>query len=53
MAAFGRGCLYVIFGVIVIMLFAFFVGETIFIPWYILIPLLVFAFWLANRNGKK
>ncbi|MCA0753975.1 hypothetical protein KP806_02890 [Paenibacillus sp. N4] len=52
METFGRGCLYIILGVIAVMVLAFIVGGTITIPWYILIPLIVLAFWAASRKGK-
>lgn len=52
METFGRGCLYIIFGVIIVMAMAFIVGGTITIPWYILIPLIILAFWAASRKGK-
>lgn len=53
METFGRGCLYIIIGMVVVMILAFFVGGTITIPWFIFIPLLIFAFWVASKNNKK
>jgi uncharacterized membrane protein YdbT with pleckstrin-like domain len=52
METFGRGCLYIILGVIAVMALAFIVGGTINIPWYILIPLIILAFWAASKKGK-
>ncbi|WP_102712275.1 hypothetical protein [Paenibacillus castaneae] len=49
---FGRGCLYIILGVIVVMVLAFIVGGTISIPWFIVIPLIILAFWAASRKNK-
>ncbi|MGO4371319.1 hypothetical protein [Paenibacillus sp. 2TAB19] len=52
METFGRGCLYIILGVIFVMILAFIVGGTITIPWFILLPLIVLAFWAASKKGK-
>ncbi|EFM11854.1 conserved hypothetical protein [Paenibacillus curdlanolyticus YK9] len=52
METFGRGCLYIVVGLIVIMILAFLVGGTITIPWIILIPLIGLAFWAASRKSK-
>lgn len=52
METFGRGCLYVILGIIAVMALAFIVGGTITIPWFILIPLIILAFWAASKKGK-
>jgi len=52
METFGRGCLYIIVGIIVIMALAFFIGGTITIPWFILIPLIILAFWAASKKSK-
>ncbi|WP_162531875.1 hypothetical protein [Bacillus sp. FJAT-28004] len=52
METFGRGCLYIILGVLLVMVLAFIVGGTITIPWYIFIPLVVLAFWAASKKGK-
>ncbi|WP_202113410.1 hypothetical protein [Paenibacillus sp. MMS18-CY102] len=52
METFGRGCLYIVAGLIVLMILAFLVGGTITIPWIILIPLILLAFWAASRKSK-
>lgn len=52
METFGRGCLYIIIGVGVMLVLAFIVGGTITIPWFILIPLIILAFWAASRKNK-
>ncbi|MBE4907491.1 hypothetical protein IMZ08_05360 [Bacillus luteolus] len=52
METFGRGCLYCIFGVIVLLFFAFITQSTIHIPWFIFIPLVFLAFWAASKNNK-
>ncbi|WP_165279883.1 hypothetical protein [Paenibacillus protaetiae] len=53
METFGRGCLYIIIGIIVVLFLAVLVGGTITIPWFIFIPLIILAFWAASRKGKK
>lgn len=52
METFGRGCLYIIIGVVAVMALAFIVGGTITIPWYILLPLIALAFWAASKKRK-
>lgn len=52
MDTFGRGCLYIIIGVIIVTALAVIVGGTINIPWYIIIPLIILAFWAASKKGK-
>ncbi|MFD0617521.1 MULTISPECIES: hypothetical protein [Paenibacillus] len=51
METFGRGCLYIIIGFVLIFILAIFVGG-ITIPWFILIPLIIFAFWIASQKNK-
>ncbi|WP_199731642.1 hypothetical protein [Cohnella endophytica] len=53
METFGRGCLYLIVGFIVLMLFVIMTQSTIHLPWFILIPIIVFVFWLARTKSKK
>ncbi|MBB6669597.1 hypothetical protein [Cohnella nanjingensis] len=53
METFGRGCLYIIIGVIVLVILAFMIGGTIQIPWFIVIPLVILAFWAASRKSRK
>jgi uncharacterized membrane protein YdbT with pleckstrin-like domain len=52
MGTFGRGCLYLIVGFIVVFLFALITRSFIHIPWFIFIPLVVFAFWYASKKRK-
>ncbi|WP_179090152.1 hypothetical protein MHI37_13905 [Paenibacillus sp. FSL H8-0548] len=52
MGTVGRGCLYIIIGVIIVTVLAVVVGGTITIPWYIIIPLIILAFWAASKKGK-
>lgn len=51
METFGRGCLYIIIGFVLLMFVAFIVGGTIYIPWYILISLIILAFWAASKKS--
>lgn len=50
METFGRGCLYIILGIVVLMVFALLAGGTVTIPWIIAIPLVVLAFWTASKK---
>ncbi|WP_182300995.1 hypothetical protein [Cohnella cholangitidis] len=53
METFGRGCLYLILGFIGITVFVILTRSTIHIPWFILIPLIIFVFWIASKKSKK
>lgn len=53
METFGRGCLYIIIGIVALTILAFLVGGTIQLPWIIVIPLVVLAFWAASRKSRK
>ncbi|WP_165861111.1 hypothetical protein [Paenibacillus paeoniae] len=53
METFGRGCLYIIVGIVTLIVLAFIFGGTIHIPWFILIPLVIFAFWIASKKSNK
>jgi len=53
MDTFGRGCLYCIVGVLVVFLFAFIAQTTINIPWFIFIPLVILAFYVASKKNSK
>ncbi|MGE6227694.1 hypothetical protein [Paenibacillus chitinolyticus] len=52
METFGRGCLYIILGIVILMVFALFAGGTVTIPWIIAIPLVVLAFWAASKKNQ-
>lgn len=52
METFGRGCLYIILGIVVLMVFALLAGGTVTIPWIIAIPLVVLAFWTAYEKKQ-
>ncbi|MCM3127564.1 hypothetical protein ACFQ3J_13040 [Paenibacillus provencensis] len=53
METFGRGCLWLIFGVIGLMVLAFITQSTINIPWFIFIPVVILVFWMASKKSKK
>lgn len=53
METFGRGCLYIIIGIVLLLLLAFLIGGSITIPWFIAIPPIVLAFWAAGRRSGK
>lgn len=51
---FGRGCLYIIVGMVLLLLFAILLQTSIHIPWFIFIPLVIIAFVIAaNRSNKN
>lgn len=52
METFGRGCLYLIIGMVVLLLLALLLGTTITIPWFIFIPLVIIAFAVAASKRK-
>ncbi|MEK3733738.1 MULTISPECIES: hypothetical protein [unclassified Paenibacillus] len=54
METFGRGCLYIIVGMILLLLVAILLQTSIHIPWFIFIPLVIIAFVIAaNRSNKN
>lgn len=53
METFGRGCLYCIIGVAVLLFIAFILQAHINIPWFIAIPLIALAFWIASEKTKS
>ncbi|WP_170308034.1 hypothetical protein [Paenibacillus dakarensis] len=53
METFGRGCLYIIIGIVVLMALAMIIGGTIHIPWFIAIPLVLLAFYVAARKTRN
>lgn len=52
METFGRGCFYLIIGMVVLLLLAILLGTTITIPWFIFIPLIIIAFVIAASKSK-
>lgn len=53
METFGRGCLWLILGMVGLLFLAFITRSTINIPWFIFIPIVIFVFWLASKKSKK
>jgi len=53
METFGRGCLYCIIGVAVLLFIAFILQAHISIPWFVTIPLIALAFWIASEKTKS
>ncbi len=53
METFGRGCLYIIIGIVVLMFLAFLTQSYINIPFIIAIPLVILAFWVAKKKTDE
>jgi hypothetical protein len=53
METFGRGCLYIIIGMAVLLFLAFITSSHINIPFFIAILLIIFAFWAASKKSSK
>lgn len=53
METFGRGCLYIIIGMVLLLLLAMLLGTTINIPWFIFIPLVIIAFVVAASKSNR
>ncbi|WP_202079005.1 hypothetical protein [Caldalkalibacillus salinus] len=53
METFGRGCLYIIVGIGVMMLLALVTQSHINIPLIIAIPLIIFAFVVAKKKTDR
>lgn len=53
METFGRGCLYCILEVIILLLISVFIGRTINIPWIIFIPMVALTFYVASKKSNK
>lgn len=53
METFGRGCLYIIVGVVVLFFLALITQSHIIIPWFIVIPLIILAFYLARKKTDE
>ncbi|MBD3918458.1 zinc ribbon domain-containing protein [Paenibacillus sp. PR3] len=53
METFGRGCLWLILGSVGMLILAFITQSSITIPWFILIPIVIFVFWLASKKSRK
>lgn len=53
METFGRGCFYIIVGIAVLMLLAIVTQSHINIPFFIAIPLIILAFWVAKKKTDE
>ncbi|MGD6779320.1 MULTISPECIES: hypothetical protein [Bacillaceae] len=53
METFGRGCLYVIIGIGVLFLLAIVTQSHINIPFFIAIPLVILAFYIAKKKTDE
>ncbi|WP_404407063.1 hypothetical protein [Jeotgalibacillus malaysiensis] len=53
METFGRGCLYLIIGAAVLLGLAFITQSHIQIPFFIFIPLVALAFYIAKKKTDK
>ncbi|MGE6259067.1 hypothetical protein ACQKCU_14345 [Heyndrickxia sporothermodurans] len=53
METFGRGCLYIIIGIVLLMLLSFISQSQITISIFIVIPLVILAFWIAKSKTDK
>ncbi len=50
---FGRGMLYSIIVVAILLVISFVIGETVYLPWYIFIPLLILMWGLAFYQSSR
>lgn len=53
METFGRGCLYIIGGLAVLLILAIITQSHINIPFIIAIPLIIVAFWIAKKKTDE
>ncbi|MDX5475420.1 MAG: hypothetical protein LPK00_07760 [Bacillaceae bacterium] len=53
METFGRGCLYIIIGFFALFLLALVTQSHINIPFFIAIPLIILAFWMAKKKTDE
>ncbi|UQZ35544.1 hypothetical protein C2I18_19670 [Paenibacillus sp. PK3_47] len=53
MKTFGRGMLYSIIAIVILLAISFVIGETITLPWYVFIPLVVLVWGLAFYQSSK
>ncbi|GLX66821.1 hypothetical protein [Paenibacillus glycanilyticus] len=53
METFGRGCLWLILGVLGLFVIAVITQSSIHIPWFIFIPAVILVFWMASKKSKK
>ncbi|GAA0339551.1 hypothetical protein GCM10008967_32370 [Bacillus carboniphilus] len=53
METFGRGCLYIIIGIAVLLFIALITQSHINIPFIIAIPLIILAFYIAKKKTDE
>jgi len=53
MEAFGRGCLYIIVAMAILFFLTVITQSHITIPWFIVIPLIALAFWIAKKKTDE
>ncbi|WP_167347600.1 hypothetical protein [Paenibacillus ihuae] len=53
MKTFGRGMLYSIIVIVILLAISFFIGETVTLPWYVFIPLVLIVWGIAFYQTKK
>lgn len=52
MKTFGRGMLYSIIVVAVLLIISFLIGDTVTLPWFVFIPLVILVWGLAFYQSK-
>lgn len=53
MKTFGRGVLYSIIVVAVLLMISFIIGDTVTLPWYVFIPLVLIVWGLAFYQSSR
>lgn len=53
METFGRGCLYIFVGILILLGIAILTQSHINIPLIIAIPLVILAFWVAKKKTDE
>ncbi|CAG9621873.1 hypothetical protein [Sutcliffiella rhizosphaerae] len=53
METFGRGCLYIIVGIGILLFLAIITQSHINVPWIIAIPLIFLAFYFAKKKSDE
>ncbi|ULO09507.1 hypothetical protein H1230_12450 [Paenibacillus sp. 19GGS1-52] len=53
MKTFGRGMLYSIILIVILLVISFLIGDVITLPWYVFIPLVFLVWGLAFYQSKK
>lgn len=53
MKTFGRGMLYSIIVVVILLAISFMTGETVTLPWFVFIPLVLIVWGIAFYQSKN